>query len=531
MYWKILISLCLVFVSGFTEDVKKPDIIPECPFWTISEIQFFSVPHDLCLAANKKTMECFLTVGEFNRKCETLKTSSFLKTEMSLDSARKQVFDLLLKKKCAFSYIKEKNIDTVFFQDKSVDQEKKFYAKDKQEIFDKELYEKYYHYFFRQTDLLRISLVGSTDSCALAAWWNGFQGTSKNSNKEHHDIDTAIPWIGTWDTLVDNAVLEKLIKLKTGMVTKPFSTSFGFFVARLDSIKPVDEIPFEKAAPILHDIRLKYEIDKEIAYEYYKARKDSFCSPDTLIIQSWLVSDSIRSVDSAAYRLCISQDSVRSYHDTSHTLPLTVTQFDLPCSIQHLFAGDSLSLSVLYTLSHTPYGKWYFKVLKKIPGGKPVAFNMIDWPQQDLRHLEAVFALSVKNRYQQFEDHIKANLIKKQLLSKQKEPSAEQIAECIEKGIIDTGIINRSMRKHGTILQVKKERNEYMHQTGELPHDQYLVLQKELDKKIAEFEKNIADMKKNIYINVYKNYVVEKDILNWQAQNVELQNRYLFFVN
>lgn len=246
-------------------------------------------------------------------------------------------------------------------------------------------YDKYYR-FFCDKKIKTVALIGSSDSGYIDSLYRVLQSfdhsTVPESALKKQSFIKLLPWITASTDDLPDSIVSAVDTLRIQQV-RNLKTPFGFFICRIIENKrrraiPLKNVTLQLSYLITEERKAsKGESDTIRAMHFYKNHSKMFVSPDTILCRTWL----IPFIDTTAIAaLPEINRSSRIAKDTTMFLSQHIWSTDLPSAV-----GDSLRFRLKsYRDSvhfigpiDSRFGKWYFSVLKIIPGGKKIPFARV----------------------------------------------------------------------------------------------------------------------------------------------------------
>jgi hypothetical protein len=450
-------------------------------FYSGNEVKLHDLDNNFCIAYDMSKRECFLNVSQFNSWCETFKPYNFPR-QIGLDSARKIAVDMCLYKIFHQHHIKKNRLDTVTAFVKEAESAGQFYKKKYIDNNYRALYKKYYNSYFTQYLDPFIRLIGSSDSLVI-------DSITQRWSKEINDASGKKGKTGTLASTIPYEIACAIDTLKPSDMPKTFATSYGFFVARVaDSSTLHREVPLDSAQGILYELSLRENVatyDVKFLRSYYDKHREGFRVPDTFSLQVWLVPGPERSLVPFAYKPTFIEKSSAVQIDTSRLKSLSINQWALPDSIRCAIERyDSLfRLKPFIKMENTLFGTWYIKLKTVNRGNGYVAFRRIVWKNLDRKILEALNKERLLEVEDAFKSHTFANNSRIHERTLVPPPTEKDIQDLVKQGVIDTVQLNAAL---------------------------------EDDKQHGATEEEIRKDKKDLIDFKYRDYMVEKEILEWK---------------
>lgn len=364
--------------------------------WPLKKLRIDG-PENKCLVSLIENNSCLVTVGEFNNALLFNKQPN----RYPLDTARIRVLRKLLRdiyyaEQARFTGVSEKNN----IEEKINRWHERRYLREQfktlgmgKPVLDKnvlwEVYKTYYDQLFCIYDKVTLDIIGSTDSLWIDSIYQKVVNIkNKDLSDGKKDIEKkkkdSIPWIQTDTEKLPVIVVSPTDTLLEGELTPPIKTPFGYFICRVAKVEKIKSIAFPEAKIqcIYIATRDKYLniMDSSIeskAYNYYKKHQAHYISPDTMIIQAWLIpgtdTDTFNNNQKAELASNCRADtlSFRSIMTTSLSLPEEVR---LELEKQYRRIKDK---SNFIGLIKGKFGKWCIKIKNEKTGGKPIPFRLV----------------------------------------------------------------------------------------------------------------------------------------------------------
>lgn len=356
--------------------------------WGLDEMSL-PLESSVCLA-EKPDNECVVTVNEFNCFAAFNKKNSHI----PLAIARKMVLvELLRTKFCSqkadshglsFNTQFQEKMEAVLDDQLLPHEYSTSRYDDSIEVKLGETYNKYYNQFFRDKITKLVELIGSTDSVYLDSLIRIDQ-RRRSDPVPKGGLSAKSPFVNSlfWRKLsseeLPDCILQTVDTLRRGQISGLIKTPFGFFVCKVIKVERRAGVSFRDA---YNKVRYLYNLEQKLsngqpdsvlAREYYDRNKTTYSAPDTLFVTSWLIPGT------DTLMLQAKNDSITVSNDTAKIRPLRVQSTHLPTLIQNALLkryNDSLNKSGFIGPLHCHLGTWYFLINKRMPGGKPIPFNL-----------------------------------------------------------------------------------------------------------------------------------------------------------
>lgn len=287
-------------INEYTEKLRIQAAINE-EFWSLEELRIQS-GDDFCIAKHCDSTNCQINTRKYNN---LIKYNQIAKV-FPLDTARNMIIKQILVDDYILNQAQKKGFDktdTALHESKSwLDcsahnaQTKKLGALVTEDHILNQIYNQYYNLLFSHKVRRFYSLIGSSDSNYIDSLEKLVNSVSKGKEikgdlKNKDDSKMDLPWRSSSGYLLPAEISVVVDTLHESEVSKLIRTSYGYFLARVDSIITVrQEISYEAANKKLVLIASKRKwqnLDSLIAaraFRIYSSSKLSYKSNDTLSV-------------------------------------------------------------------------------------------------------------------------------------------------------------------------------------------------------------------------------------------------------
>jgi hypothetical protein len=367
--------------------------------WTLDEMRF-STQGESCLAKHRDSSQCQLTVAKYNN---LVKFQSFTK-EVPLDTARRMAIRSMLWDCYLLDNARRSGFvqsDTAQWEAKSILNSLANNAGFKGTeipVNDYDMlalmYSRYYDPFFRKKVKPFYSIIGSNDSSTVDSMLRIAKTARERSRPEKGLDDSisepALPWSHSCGASLPEEFKPFADTLPIGEVSDVFRTSYGYFIARFDSVQTTPEVSIEEAYDKLVLLATKqkwFALDSVLqdkAYKIYAANRRLNTTQDTFSLISFL---SPAMLQDSIYMDWENKRSSGKQAQKKSSLPamekgVKISSVQLPIDIcdslitRYAIAGTHKKSETLGPL-RTRYGVWHFKILSVKTGSAKIPFSSV----------------------------------------------------------------------------------------------------------------------------------------------------------
>lgn len=414
-------------------------------YWSIDDLRLHTDPTQ-CLVTDPRDGLCIASTDEFNGYLFLVR----IRKTICLDSARSMVlrnflsrhYDSFAAKKVGISgddkdaFKEEMLVDRKYLRKNHSDQIQT--VDDKRQL--SVMYEKYYDRFFKKRTKRKIALLGSSDSGYIDSLFQIIgkieADTTANRIKKKKRFITALPWHVTTSEKIPKVIASLTDTLMLRQVGK-IVTPFGYFLCRVLKEKRYPKISFtdatDKLIYLYHEEKRRSggKPDSVQAVEFYKKNLKRFNTPDTFICRTWLIPYTDSTV--------IDESNEKRVSDTGSFTSKTLTTAVLPEKIADTLLIDvkrNHNMHGFFGPYLSPFGYWYFSVIKKVPGGKTLPLEIVyekilDNLKVDCFPFDSLFSTEAGERIKERE--VLAGVYRRRLCTEVDSLSDKELKDLIQK--------------------------------------------------------------------------------------------------
>lgn len=365
--------------------------------WPVEEIKI-NGPGEECIAVIAENDSCVVTVQEFNNALFFIK----MLKKFPLFNARKKVLKQLLSNKITAM---QAHLSGLTEKENVRDKIQRWlYGKHLSESLRTmgspvmnhkvvwEIYKSYYDQLFSSYEKVTLDIIGSTDSLWIDSIYQKVLNPEskdtviKKRGKCYKQCDD-LPCIRLESMRLPEIIVSPTDSLGEGEFTRPIKTPFGFFICLVVNVEKVKNLSFGEAQNqcVYIATRMKYletmdTLVNEKAYQYYGKNLSQFTTPDTMVIQAWLLPVGNKDAGTIDNKI----DSTKIYlTDTLSFRSMIISTLSLPederLKLEKKYSEAKKNRKTVDLIGPIQgvLGTWYFKIKHIKSGGSKIPFSLV----------------------------------------------------------------------------------------------------------------------------------------------------------